>query len=104
MTDRVTARTTAAPVSSAYSIRSRQPRIVRPFAGPPLECLAHHLKAFNNTPHGAIQEVAYQCGFTSAAHFSRAFRERFGLSPREYAASLKTMSVDVLESGYGSRN
>ena len=28
--------------------------------------------------------LAYGCGFTSQAHFSRRFRDRFGMSPREY--------------------
>jgi len=30
-----------------------------------------------------IQEVAYQSGFSSAAHFSRMFKDRFGTSPRD---------------------
>ncbi|WP_371345561.1 acetamidase/formamidase family protein [Ancylobacter sp. IITR112] len=30
-----------------------------------------------------IAEIAYRCGFADAAHFSRLFRERFGLPPRE---------------------
>lgn len=38
------------------------------------------------TPKGAIQEIAFQCGFASAAHFSRAFKERYAMTPREYAA------------------
>lgn len=33
-----------------------------------------------------IQEVAYQSGFSSAAHFSRMFKDRFGTSPREMSA------------------
>jgi AraC-like DNA-binding protein len=32
-----------------------------------------------------VQEVAFQCGFVSAAHFSRAFRQRFGAAPRDIA-------------------
>ena len=32
---------------------------------------------------GTISEVAFSCGFSSSAHFSRAFRKRFGASPRE---------------------
>lgn len=39
----------------------------------------------------SIGEIAYRRGFKDAAHFSRSFKERFGLSPREwrgtYAAS-----------------
>jgi len=35
-----------------------------------------------------IGTVAYQYGFVSEAHFSRVFREKFGLSPRDVRASL----------------
>lgn len=31
-----------------------------------------------------VIDVAYACGFSDAAHFSRAFRKRFGLAPREW--------------------
>lgn len=34
-----------------------------------------------------VAETAYRCGFASAAHFSRAFRQRFGLTPSELARS-----------------
>jgi len=33
--------------------------------------------------HRRISEIAYQHGFVSEAHFSRAFRRAFGVSPRE---------------------
>jgi AraC family transcriptional regulator, positive regulator of tynA and feaB len=36
----------------------------------------------------SIGEIAYGWGFSDLAHFSRAFRERFGLSPRSLRASL----------------
>ncbi|MFT4234601.1 MAG: helix-turn-helix domain-containing protein [Microbacterium sp.] len=32
----------------------------------------------------AVAEIAYSRGFSDAAHFSRAFRERFGCTPREW--------------------
>ena len=32
----------------------------------------------------SIATVARQCGFTDPAHFSRRFREAFGMSPREW--------------------
>jgi AraC-like DNA-binding protein len=32
---------------------------------------------------GSISEVAFSCGFSSAAHFSRAFRKRYGMSPSD---------------------
>ena len=34
-----------------------------------------------------VGEVGYRCGFTSAAHFSRTFKQRYGMSPRAYAAA-----------------
>jgi acetamidase/formamidase/AraC-like DNA-binding protein len=34
--------------------------------------------------HHTISEIAYRYGFADSAHFSRTFRHRFGLSPREF--------------------
>jgi len=34
--------------------------------------------------HHSISEIAYRNGFSDSAHFSRTFRHRFGLSPREF--------------------
>jgi AraC-like DNA-binding protein len=38
------------------------------------------------TPNIHVKEVAWRFGFASAAHFSRTFRQRFGATPKEYAA------------------
>jgi AraC-like DNA-binding protein len=34
-----------------------------------------------------ISDIAYRCGFSTPAHFSRAFRDRYGVSPREALAA-----------------
>jgi acetamidase/formamidase/AraC-like DNA-binding protein len=34
--------------------------------------------------HRSVSEIAFHYGFNDAAHFSRTFRERFGLSPRAF--------------------
>jgi AraC family transcriptional regulator, positive regulator of tynA and feaB len=34
--------------------------------------------------HMQVGEVAYRCGFADHAHFSRRFRDRYGMSPRDY--------------------
>lgn len=34
-----------------------------------------------------LTEIAYSWGFNSAAHFTRTFRQHFGMSPREYRRS-----------------
>jgi acetamidase/formamidase/AraC-like DNA-binding protein len=34
--------------------------------------------------HRTISEIAYRYGFADSAHFSRTFRHRFGVSPREF--------------------
>ncbi len=34
--------------------------------------------------HLSITEICYRWGFNASAHFSRAFRERFAISPRDY--------------------
>jgi len=36
-----------------------------------------------------VGEIAYGRGFSDAAHFSRAFRERFGCSPRDWRSSVR---------------
>lgn len=38
-----------------------------------------------NSPR-SITEIAFDCGFSDAAHFSREFRNGFNLSPRQYRA------------------
>jgi AraC-like DNA-binding protein len=35
----------------------------------------------------SITEIAFECGFTSSAHFSTEFRKRFGRSPRTFRQS-----------------
>lgn len=44
---------------------------------------AGHLQALRSAGR-PVGEIAYGRGFSDAAHFSRAFRERFGCSPREW--------------------
>lgn len=34
--------------------------------------------------HLSITEICYRWGFNASAHFSRTFREQFGMSPRDY--------------------
>ncbi len=40
--------------------------------------------------HHGISDIAFSWGFNDAAHFSRSFRERFGLSPRAWRANMRT--------------
>jgi AraC-like DNA-binding protein len=37
--------------------------------------------------HKSIKEIAFESGFSDAAHFSRVFRQRFGTTPSEFRAS-----------------
>lgn len=46
----------------------------------------------------AIGEIAFHWGFNDVAHFSRAFRQRFGESPRQYRASQQE-AARVAEAG-----
>ena len=34
-------------------------------------------------PKWSLTDVAFACGFNSSAHFSRAFKSRYGIAPRE---------------------
>ncbi|MCJ2037348.1 helix-turn-helix domain-containing protein [Methylobacterium sp. J-068] len=48
-----------------------------------LEKAARHLSD-PGCLHKPLNEVAFRCGFGDPAHFSRRFRDRFGMSPRDY--------------------
>ncbi|MEM5344191.1 helix-turn-helix domain-containing protein [Paraburkholderia azotifigens] len=34
--------------------------------------------------NSSIQEIGWQCGFTTAAHFSRLFKQQYGVSPSDF--------------------
>jgi len=38
----------------------------------------------------SISEIAFACGFNSSAHFSRAFKGKFGTAPRDLRETVKT--------------
>jgi AraC-like DNA-binding protein/quercetin dioxygenase-like cupin family protein len=56
---------------SAYILRRRLEECARQIGNPAWN--AH-----------TLTEIAFSWGFNSAAHFTRTFRERYGLAPREY--------------------
>jgi AraC family transcriptional regulator, positive regulator of tynA and feaB len=39
--------------------------------------------------HDSIAQIALACGFTDFGHFSRRYREAFGVQPREYRAAVR---------------
>jgi len=45
--------------------------------------LAHQMLAAARCRAQSIESIAWRCGFVSAAHFSRLFKERYGCTPRE---------------------
>ncbi len=62
--------------------------------------LAHRLEACRRhladpaLAHRQITEIAFAWGFNDPSHFSRSFKERFGISPRDYrAGSRKGTSI-----------
>lgn len=50
--------------------------------------LAMSLRLLTAAAPRSVSEVGFACGFNSSAHFARAFRARYGLSPREARAGL----------------
>jgi AraC-like DNA-binding protein len=49
-----------------------------------------HLAARRLVDSGSpVSEIGYGVGFTSPAHFTARFRERFGMTPRAYRASAR---------------
>lgn len=46
--------------------------------------LARAAERLGAAPDASITEVAFELGFNDSAYFARAFRQRFGVSPREW--------------------
>lgn len=61
-----------------------------------LEECAKQLSSALWTGH-TITDIAFACGFNSAAHFTRAFRDQYGMTPSEFrrAQSVKAATVVV---------
>ncbi len=47
------------------------------------------------TTGSAISNIGYSLGFSSPSHFTARFRERFGMTPREYRCSARSRSPAV---------
>ncbi|EDM34405.1 two-component system sensor histidine kinase/response regulator, hybrid ('one-component system') [Pedobacter sp. BAL39] len=42
-----------------------------------------------------ISQIAYEVGFSTPSYFSKSFSKQYGLTPKEYVASLKQNAVDI---------
>ncbi|MBN9263484.1 MAG: helix-turn-helix transcriptional regulator [Hyphomicrobium sp.] len=49
-----------------------------------------------------LTDVAKRCGFGGTSQFSRAFRARFGLQPRQYRALVRQQDRDWHEARLGA--
>lgn len=47
----------------------------------------------------SITDIAYGCGFSDAAHFSRSFQRRYGSTPRDCRARARTGRIEGLHPG-----
>ncbi len=54
---------------------------------------AHALLQCGSYRGHTIASIAYQCGFKEAAHFSRLFKQRYGVSPRECRAGIESRGL-----------
>ena len=68
-------------------------RIFRSMMGETLHQFTHRMRIqriairLSNDPDVSITELVYEYGFSSSAHFSRSFKEFFGLSPSQWRKS-----------------
>ena len=56
---------------------------------------AHDLLAHGNASKDPIGDIAYRCGFEDPVHFTRLFRQRFGLTPSELRSSVASSSLET---------
>lgn len=45
--------------------------------------------------HRSVSDIAFSWGFSEAAHFSRSFREQFGMSPREWRQTVSEVDAAI---------
>jgi AraC-like DNA-binding protein len=48
----------------------------------------------DNKDDRSLKEIVKRCGFGGSSQFTRAFRARFGMSPREYRALVRRQDLD----------
>jgi AraC-like DNA-binding protein len=51
----------------------------------------------DNKEERSLKEIVKHCGFGGSSQFTRAFRARFGVSPREYRALVRRQDLDWQE-------
>jgi AraC-like DNA-binding protein len=56
---------------------------------------AHDLLGGDGTSKDHIGDIAYRCGFEDPVHFTRLFRQRFGLTPSELRSSVTSSGVET---------
>jgi AraC-like DNA-binding protein len=87
-------------VSASYLTRTLRANGLSPMRYAWSLRLEHAARLLSHASTRGMQakEVAYRCGFASAAHFSRAFKERYDMSPRAFATYSKLVGATTVDS------
>jgi AraC-like DNA-binding protein len=56
---------------------------------------AYELLARDNIRKGQIGDIAYRCGFEDPVHFTRLFRQRFGLTPSDLRSGMASPDAET---------
>ena len=83
-----------AHVDRQFNVSERYVRMVFQSAGEPLSAfllrcrLERAAQLLHNEYYAArtVTEIALECGFNNASHFGQSFRQRYGVTPRDYRA------------------
>jgi acetamidase/formamidase/AraC-like DNA-binding protein len=51
----------------------------------------------------SVSSIAFRWGFTDAAHFSRVFRDKYGMSPRDYRLNIRKIESSAAEALHRGR-
>jgi AraC-like DNA-binding protein len=65
---------------------------------------AHDLLTHGSARKEQIGDIAYRCGFEDPVHFTRLFRQRFGLTPSELRSAAASQNAETgarLDPGFG---
>ena len=63
----------------------------------------HAKSTIENNPEIDLRKLAYECGYADQSHFTRNFREMFGITPADFKARMRGAAQTISRAKTGCR-